>query len=402
MKTTLWLLPALAWMSGVNQLSAMVESDLTKLAVANNTFAFKLLKQLSAQQPGPSIFVSPCSAATALQMAANGAAGQTKTEMRQVLETSGISTAALNEASKAAASLLNPKDTDVILTTANALWYRQGAALKPQFIEENQKFFSSTVKALDFRNARAAEAEINQWASEQTHGRINGIADRMIDPSYTDLILANAIYFKGKWLEPFDAKLTKQRPFHPLTSAAKNLPMMEMSKEFTYRRGSGYQAVRLPYIGYDLAMYVFLPDPGLSPAALLQIMNGDSWRRVTMPGFSGRKGLLVLPKFKLESALELNAPLKALGMKTAFDPKKADFSGMFSDPHFISEVRQKAFVEVSEEGTEAAAVTAVAMTRGIELNPSKPFQMIVDRPFMFAIVDARSEMILFMGLVDDL
>ncbi len=386
------------------QVNPGADADVSKLAAANNSFAFKLLKQVASEQPRASIFVSPYSAATALQMACNGAAGQTKTEMQQVLETSGISVEALNEAGKAAAGLLNPKDTNVILTTANALWYRQGTAVKASFLEANQKFFSSTVKALDFGNARAAEAEINRWASDQTHGRINGIANGMIDPVYTDLVLANAIYFKGKWLDPFDAKLTKERLFHPAVGAAKKLPMMEQAKKFTYRKGSGYQAVRLPYLGYDLAVYVFLPDTGSSPAKLLQIMNGDNWRRVTMPGFGEREGLVVLPKFKLENTLELNKPLKALGMKTAFQSDKAVFSGMFSDSHFISEVRQKAFVEVSEEGTEAAAVTGipVPLSSAPELNPAKPFEMIVDRPFLFAIVDARSEMIMFMGLVNNL
>jgi serpin B len=380
------------------------DSDLAKLAAANNTFAFKLLKQLATEQPAASIFVSPYSAATALQMAANGAAGQTKMEMQQVLETTGISADALNAASKTAADLLNPKDTNVILTTANALWYRQSAQIKPSFVEANQKFFASTVKALDFGNVPAAEAEINRWASDQTRGRINGIANGMVDPIYTDLVLANAIYFKGKWQDPFDAKLTKERPFHPASGAAKNLPMMEMSKKFTYRRGSGYQAVRLPYMGSDLTMYVFLPDPGSSPAKLLQIMNGDKWRRVTIPGFSEHDGLVVLPKFKLENTFELNRPLATLGMKTAFDQKQADFSGMFGDPHYISAVVQKAFVEVSEEGTEAAAVTAIAMPGavGFEPKPPPPFEMIVDRPFLFIIVDGRSEMILFMGLVNDL
>jgi serine protease inhibitor len=403
MKTNLCLLLAVVGTVGF-KLSAAAESDLSRLAGANNAFAFKLLKQLSTQQPAASIFVSPYSAATALQMAANGASGQTRAEMQQVLETTGFSPAALNAASKAASVLLNPKDTNVILTTANVLWYRQSAKIKPGFLETNRSFFDSTVKALDFGNAPAAEAEINQWASDQTHGRITGIASGMIDPVYTDLVLANAIYFKGKWLDPFDAKLTKERPFHPATGAARNLPMMEMSKKFTYRKGSGYQAVRLPYMGYDLAMYVFLPDLGSSPAKLLQIMNGDNWRRVTMPGFSERDGLVVLPKFKLENTLELNALLKGLGMKSAFNDKTADFSGMFNDRHFISEVRQKAFVEISEEGTEAAAVTTIPMPKsvGIEENPPKPFQMIVDRPFLFAIVDARSEMILFMGLVNDL
>jgi len=403
MKIKIGLLLIAGSAAGFN-FAAAAESDLSKLAVANNTFTFKLLKQLSTQQPASSVFVSPYSAATALQMVANGASGMTKVEIHQILGTTGLSAASLNAASKAATDLLNLKDTNVILTTANALWYRQGAAFNPGFLEANQKFFLSTVKALDFRNVPLAEAEINRWASDQTHGRITGIANGMIDPIYTDLVLANAVYFRGKWLDPFDANLTQERPFHPAAGAAKNLPMMEMSKKFTYRKGSGYQAVRLPYVGDDLAMYVFLPDPGSSAPKLLQVMNGDNWRRVTIPGFKDRDGLVVLPKFKLENTLELNTPLKALGMKTAFNDRKADFSGMFSERHYISEVRQKAFVEVSEEGTEAAAVTAIAIPASVsfEENPPKPFQMIVDRPFLFAIVDARSGMILFMGLVNDL
>ena len=387
----------------VAQTNFAADANLGKLAAANNTFAFNLLKQLVTEQPDASIFVSPDSAATALQMAANGAAGQTKAEMQQVLGITNLTAAELNQTIKAAAGLLNASDTNVILTTANALWYRQSAQIKPDFLEANQQFFSSTIKPLDFSNVPAAEKEINQWASDQTHGRITGIANGMIDPISMDLILVNAIYFKGKWEEPFDAKLTKERPFHPAASAAKNLPMMEMSKKFRYRKGTDYQAVRLPYMGGDLAMYVFLPDPGSSPTKLLQIMNDDNWHKITVPGFSERQGRLVLPKFKLENTLELNRPLAELGMKAAFSQGKADFSGMFSDPHFISEVRQKTFVEVNEKGTEAAAVTVIAVTRAaIEMNPPKPFEMIMDRPFLFAIVDARSEMILFMGVVNDL
>ena len=380
-----------------------MDTNLAELAAANNSFAFKLLKQLSAAHPRTTIFVSPYSAATALQMAANGAVGETRTEMERALEIKGIPLPKINEASKAAASLLDSSSTNVILTTANALWYREGAGLKPGFLNANQQFFSSTVKALDFRNAPAAEAAINQWASDQTHGRITGIANGLVDPTYTDLVLANAIYFKGRWLDPFDKALTKERPFHPAVGAAKDRPAMEMSKKFDYRKGTEYQAVRIPYMGYNLAMYVFLPDPGSSPEKLLKIMNGDNWRRVTIPGFDHRQGRLVLPKFKLENTLELKTPLIALGMRQAFDSKKANFSEMFADSHHLSDVRQKAFVEVNEEGTEAAAVTALAVpaSSALILDPPKPFEMIVDRPFLFAIVDARTGMILFMGLVED-
>lgn len=364
MKTSLGRLLA-AILAAAVQTAFAADANLAKLAAANNTFAFKLLKELDAEQPAGNLFVSPYSAATALQMTANGAAGATKLEMQKVLETTGLSADTIKAASKAAADLLNAADTNIILTTANALWYRQSAHIKESFLAANQKYYSSAIKPLDFSNVPAAENEINRWASDQTHGRITGIADGIIDPLYTDLILANAIYFKGKWLDPFDTKLTRARPFHRTTGAAKNLPMMEMSKKFIYRKGSGYQAVRLPYMGGELAMYVFLPDPGSSPAKLLQIMNGDKWRRVTMPGFSERDGLVVLPKFKLDNTLELVNPLIALGMKSPFNKFKmapdADFSGMFKEGHCISQIRQKAFVEVSEEGTEAAAITAIAV-----------------------------------------
>jgi serpin B len=225
----------------------------------------------------------------------------------------------------------------------------------------------------------------------------------MVDPAYTDLILANAIYFKGRWLNTFDKKLTKERPFHPAVGVAKNLPMMSMWQKLMYQKGSGYQAVRLPYIGGDLAMYVFLPDPGMRLATLLQLMNGDKWRRQTLPDFNEREGTLVLPRFKLDNMLSLNAALKSLGMKTAFDRQKADFSEMFEERHNISDVRQKAFVEINEEGTVAAAVTKIEVeTIGVQENRIVPFDMIVDRPFMFVVAHAPSEMILFMGVVNDL
>jgi serpin B len=387
----------------ISPFSRAVETNVAQLATANNTFAFRLLTQLTAKSPGTNIFVSPYSAATALQMALNGAAGETKTEMQNALATSDISLQQLNAANQAAAKLIDSHDTNIILTVANALWYRQSARVQPGFLDANQKFFSSTIKPLDFGNVKVAEDTINQWASDQTHGRITGIANGMIDPTYTDLILANAIYFKAAWLNHFDAKLTKDRLFHPATGPAKDTPMMEMSEKFTYRKDSDYQAVRLPYQDNNLAMYIFLPDASSSPTKLLQIMNGDDWGRVTLPGFSQRQGRLVLPKFKLENTLQLKAPLQALGMKTAFESGKADFSAMFADPHHISAIRQKAFVEVDENGTEAAAVTTAWVNSwSIEMNPPKPFEMIVDRPFLFVIADARSGMILFVGVVNTL
>jgi len=378
-------------------------SDLANLVSADNAFSFKLLKQLAPEQSHGTIFVSPYSAATALQMAANGAAGKTRSEMELALGITGLTPEKRNAECKAVAALLASADTNLILTTANALWYRQESSILPGFLAANQDIFGSVVKPLDFHNVPAAEAAINQWASDQTHGRITGIANGAIDPDNTDLVLANAIYFKGKWVAPFNKEATKPRAFHPASGAEQMKDMMEKTDKYSYRMGMGYQAVRLPYMGGEVAMYLFLPDAGSSPEKILQVMNGDRWRRVTVPGFKDQKKFhLVLPKFKLEQTLELNAPLKELGMKTAFG-HDADFSKMFGDRHSISAVRQKSFVQVDEEGTEAAAVTTIQFeSLAVRAPEPPPIEMIVDRPFLFAIVDARSGLILFLGLVNEL
>ena len=404
------------------------DAALTKVAAANNEFAFNLLRRLAAERPAMNLFISPYSAATALQMTANGANGVTKQEMQEVLHTAGLSDETINAGNKSCAELLKSADTNLmddaidfapgleaqllknagpnlILSTANALWYRQGVPIKESFVALNQKYFSAIIQPLDFRNVSASEAEINRWASDQTHGRIRDIANGLIDPNLTDMVLANAIYFKGKWLKAFDKDLTQQKVFHAASGRAIEVPMMrKVNETLSYRRDAGhYQAVRLPYMGGKLAMYVFLPDAGSSPGRLLKTLTADNWQEIVTTGFKRNEGELVLPKFKIESGLELKDTLKTLGMKTAFEPGRADFSGIFNDPHNIAKVRQNTFVEVGEEGTEAAAVTAVEFIQsaGI-LREDPPFRMIVDRPFVFAIADARSQMLLFLGVVNDL
>jgi serpin B len=244
---------------------------------------------------------------------------------------------------------------------------------------------------------------VNTWASEKTHGRITHIADGMIDPVNGRLLLANAVYFKGKWSDPFESRATRDRPFYLQDGRQKTVPMMAMSKTFTYQRGTRYQAVRLPYKGENLAMYVFLPDEKSSPEKLLSTMNGDAWQRSVKPGFAQEDGDLQLPKFKIEYTVELARPLQKLGMKTAFDMNKANFSGISLEPSLhISGALQKTFVEAKEEGTEAAAVTALAVAAlCIEEPPPKRFQMIVNRPFLFLIEDNQTGTILFMGLIHD-
>ncbi len=385
------LLCCLAWTA-----LAQAPADPTKLAAANTGFAFDLLKQIAGPQPDANVLISPFSVSTVLQMVANGAAGDTRSEMQRVLKTAGLPPEALSAACQDLnGSLL--AQTNVILNLANAIWYQEGIRLKPGFVATNSRFFRAELAPVDFKKPESAKT-INDWADESTHGKIKEIVRWPFDP-LTRLILANAIYFKGKWDRPFEKKETKPHFFHPAQGATKPVPTMWQRGHFSYQEGDGFQAVRLPYAGRRLQMYLFLPDTNSSPAKLLAGLDSDTWQDKILPAFRDREGTLALPRFRLEYDVSLNDPLKALGMRHAFED--ADFSAMTGERLFVSQVKQKSFVEVNEEGTEAAAVTTVTMHASVIMKPISPFEMIVDRPFFFVIGDSQTQSILFMGLVYD-
>jgi len=385
------LLCSLAW-----AVIAQVPAEQAMLTAANTGFAFDLLRQIAGTRPEANVFISPFSVSTVLQMVANGAAGETRMEMQRVLKTAGPPPEALN----AACQDLNRSllaQTNVTLNLANAIWYQEGIQLKPGFVATNSRFFQAGLAPVDFKQPESAKT-INAWADKSTHGKINEVV-RWPFPPQTRLILANAIYFKGRWDRPFDKSATKPCPFHPANGAAKSVPTMWQSGHFDYQEGDGFQVVRLPYAGYRLQMYLFLPGTNSSLTKLLAGLDRDTWRYKILPGFLGREGTLALPRFKLDYDVLLNDPLKALGMRHAFE--HADFSAMAGEPLFVSEVKQKSFVEVNEEGTEAAAVTTAVMQSAARIQPIEPFKMIVDRPFFFVIGDSETQSILFMGLVND-
>jgi serpin B len=371
-------------------------ADQEKLAMANTGFAFDLLKQIAGEQPNANVFISPFSVSSVLQMVANGAASDTKTEMQRVLKTTGLAPDSLNSACKDLNESLNSQ-TNVILNLASAIWFQEGIHLKPGFVATNSRFFHAGLAPVDFQKPASAQI-INDWADNSTHGKIKDVVQWPFDP-LTKVILANAIYFKGQWAHPFDKSATKPRAFHLARGETKPTSMMWQRKTFDYQEGDDFQAVRLPYAGGRLQMYLFLPNPSSSPAKLLAGMDSNTWRDKILPGFRDREGTLAFPRFKLEYDVVLNDPLEALGMRHAFDD--ADFSAMASEHLFVSRVKQKSFVEVNEEGTEAAAVTTGVMAAGIAMEPPKPFEMIVDRPFFFVIGDDKTQSILFMGLVFD-
>jgi serine protease inhibitor len=377
---------------------AVRAQDLEKLATADNAFAFDLFKQIAKGRARENIFISPFSVSSALQMVANGAAGETKTEMQRVLKTENLPPEQLNAACKELNESLNSQK-DVILNLANGIWFQKDFQLKPGFVSDNENFFQTELAPVDFKNPKSADI-VNNWAEKKTHGKIKDVVSFPFPP-LTKVILADAIYFKGKWAEPFDRNETKPRVFHLPDGGEKQMPMMSQHRHFSYQETDDFQAVQMSYAGNRLEMILFLPKTNSSPQKLLVKLSGSSWQDDAMSQFEDREGTVAFPKFKLDYNVELNEPLENLGMRQAFS-SSANFSAMSDESLFISEVKQKSFIAVDEEGTEAAAVTGISVAAlGPEPVPQPPFEMIVDRPFFFVIADGRTQTILFMGIVNE-
>jgi serine protease inhibitor len=364
---------------------------------ANARFALKLFSAVAAQDRGKNIFVSPASVALALAMTYNGAAGETQRAMAEALELSGTPLEEINRANAGLLHALATADQQIKLAIANALWAKRGIAFNSGFIQRCKHFYAAEVEELDFADPRAA-GQINDWVRKQTSGKIDKIVGQ-IDSSAI-LFLLNAIYFKGNWTRQFDKRRTEAGAFTLLDGRQKQHPLMSQSGKYRYQQGKGFQAVSLPYGSRRLSMYIFLPEQDSGLEAFQKTLNSANWN-AWMQQFREMEGTVVLPRFKLEYEIKLNAALQSLGMGLAFDAGRADFTGMAPQTHppiRIDEVRHKTFVEVNEEGTEAAAVTSVGMVL-TSFTPERRFSMIVDRPFFCAIRDDQSGAILFMGSV---
>ncbi|MCS6830680.1 MAG: serpin family protein [Armatimonadota bacterium] len=367
-----------------------------RLIEANNGFGFALLQQLREADAGKNLFFSPISITLALAMTYNGASGETEQAMAKTLSLEGMSKEELNQAVLHLRQSLQNADAKVELTIANSLWARQGVSFKRQFLDTNRQYFGAQVSVLDFAGPDAPQT-INHWVESNTKGKIKKIVDRI--PPDTVMFLLNAIYFHGKWQKPFDKSLTQEKPFHLANGEQKRVPMMAQTGKFLYLKGEGFQMVSLPYGAGRYSMVIALPDEGVSLSEWLKSVEAKSWKEWTSRLVS-TDGEVQLPRFKTEYEKTLNNALRSLGMSVAFEPDRADFTGMRDERDlYLQKVHHKAVVEVNEEGTEAAAVTSVQVGITSVQQPRPPFKMIVDRPFFFAIRDTRTGMVLFMGAV---
>ena len=361
-----------------------------------NAFAFDLVREATrALSPDSNAFLSPLSAAMALSMALNGANGETWTAMRAALRLDGMQEADIDQGYRALLALLRGLDSRTEMRVANSLWGHSTLPLEAAFTEAGRTFFEAEVATLDFGSPEALTA-INGWVDRATSGRIPRLLEE-VSPQEV-LFLINAIYFKGKWRTAFDVRDTRAAPFRGADGRERVAQLMALKDELRYDETEAYQAVDLLYGNGAFAMTVLLPKAGRSPAQLLAALDPESWSALASR-FEERDVALLLPRFRVEYGRKLKEDLAALGMGIAFDAS-ADFSRIADvapDRLYITRVDQKTFVEVNEEGTEAAAATAVGVGR---TSAPVPVEMRVDRPFAFAIRERLSGAVLFLGVMN--
>lgn len=393
---------ALALMLALCSLPGFAAADSTskQLANTNTKFALDLYRILG--KGNDNLIVSPYSISTALAMVYGGARGQTEAQLARALHFS------LEQDVHAAflelQTSLNRIQTkgSVKLHIANSLWPQRTYPFLDAYLELCRESYGVRISSVDYKtDAEAARKQINQWVEQKTASKIKDLLQSGSVSPLTRLVLVNAIYFKGNWALPFDAEQTRDDQFYPGPVEPIQAPMMRMKDDFRYGETPQLQVLELPYAGRDLSMLVLLPKTKTGLAKLEQSLNAENLQQWTQRLVS-REVQAFLPKFKIESQFDLKSTLHALGVKDAFDSRRADFSAMDGNSNslFIGTAVHKAFIEVNEEGTEAAAATAIAM-RMTSIAPVRPKPVVfkADHPFVYIIRHNHTKSILFMGKV---
>ena len=370
----------------------------TDMMEANNTFTFDLLRAVRQHSKDANVFISPLSVSMALNMTLGGAAGTTADEIRAALHEAGYSQADINAYSHELRQALLKADPQTTIGIANSIWHRQGETLRAPFIKANRTYYGAEVRPLDFASPRSPKV-INDWCARQTNKRISRIVDRI--PSDALLYLINAVYFKGTWAKTFDRDDTQPAQFHKVDGSTQKVQMMYRQGDYRYGTNDVCRFLEMSYGNGAFGMVVMLPQEGKTTRDVMASLNGERWKQ--MRQMNNEEVQLYLPRFRAECTYDLaKGVLPGMGMKAAFSPQ-ADFSGIATQPLRISGVVHKTFVEVTESGTEAAAVTSVEMVLlSMPVDKQEPILFRVDRPFVFAICERSTGAILFIGEIGEI
>jgi len=316
--------------------------------------------------------------------------------MEETLELNGLTIDEINENYKMLIDALASVDPKVLMSIANSIWYKQTFNVEQDFIDVNQDYFYAEVSPLDFTNPDAVTT-INNWVADKTKNKITEILDQI--PAEAVMYLINAIYFKGIWKYEFDESETEEKPFYLSDGTTKDVPMMAQEGSFNYFSNDILQAVEMPYGAGNYSMIILLPQSNKTPDDIIDQLSNENWNRWLSEFYEAEKVQIHLPKFKFEYEDSLNNELINMGMEIAFSPYDADFSKINPlEQLYISRVIHKSFIEVNEEGTEAAAVTLVEISRIIS-EPETGIHFYVNQPFIFAIKEKYTNTIIFMGKV---
>jgi len=374
--------------------------EMRPIVSSGTDFAFNFFKQVSDEFSG-NLFISPYSLGMALGMLYNGAENETKEEIAAVMGMSGYTPEQVNNYYQTLTEGLLAVDSKTDLSVANAIWTDKGFPLKKGFVDLNRQYYDAEIRIMDFSLPSALRA-INDWSNEKTKGTIPRILESLEPPT----VLANATYFKSAWTVPFEKSGTVKKPFYNQDGTTSTLDMMHQKEiPLHYTHTSDYELVRLPYSNGSFSMNILLPKEGVDIDEVLESLNGTTWETLTRTMHANSVLVtLSMPRFTLENKLELNDVLIAMGMPRAFSDKDAQFLAMLEVHSWVGYVLQKSYIDVSEEGTEASAVTVIMMimSSGEPLPPPQYATVVVNRPFIFAITEQSTKAIIFMGKVTKL
>lgn len=366
---------------------------------SHNTFGFNLLQTIFEDESEENLFISPTSVLVALSMLYNGADGMTQDEIAKTLQLEGIDVDNLNKANAAFLTLFNQETDDITVKLANSIWINDDFEFQEEFKQRMDKYYAAKTEAVDILDHTSVK-KINDWVSQATNEKIEKMIQNL--PSNFVALLINAIYLDAAWTIPFDKSLTEERSFYITDNMDVTVPLMMKRDHFNYLETDQFQAVQLPYgEKASIHMTVMLPKEDLVVDELLKTMVYDDWKK-WQTKFSEQEGTVLLPKFTLEYETILNDYLIDLGMPSAFS-EQADLTKLVKDSNdlFVSEVKQKSFLDVNEEGTEAAAATSIMIVEMSAVDGDEPFYMEVNRPFIITITDVETDAILFIGVIKD-
>jgi len=361
----------------------------------SNAFGLSLFKRLNAQkQANQNVVISPLSTSMVLGMAYNGVGNETRDKFAEILGWDQVSLRELNLYNKRLINHLHQESQNIQMNISNSVWFNKRLSVNFDFLKRNRENFQAFSSAID--GDQSTSRLINRWVAQSTNNKIKKVIDEV---SASDMLyILNATYFKGNWKNDFNESKTKESKFHLEDGTTKPVRMMWQKADLKYFDGDRFQLVELPYENESYCMYILLPDDDVKLDQLIGTLDYESWHKNKNKLSLKRNINFGMPRFHCEHAIKMQDLLAGMGLENLFYDRNNDLSGITDNQVAISEMMHKAAIDVDEKGTEASAATSVARSF-TTLVEDDPFSLIVNRPFVFAIEEKRSNTLLFIGKI---